>query len=73
MPEYQNIVSTLHTWIQNISTNIGQPVDCEVAGYYVMVDDECHEMLPPNNITCSGIYMCTELISNSYITGVRDV
>ena len=57
MSEYQSIVSSLslHTWNQDISTSIGQPVDqCEIAGYYVMADDECHELLSPRNVTCSG-------------------
>lgn len=56
MSKYQSVMGTLslHIWNQNISTSIGQPVDCEIAGYYVMADDECHELLSPRNITCSG-------------------
>ena len=55
-PEYQKVVSssTLNTWSQDVSTTIGQLVDCEVGGYYVTTDDECHERLRPKNITCAG-------------------
>ena len=54
--EYQSVMSrySLYVWNQNVSTTVGQPVTCEVAGYYVMADDECHEVLSPRNITCSG-------------------
>jgi hypothetical protein len=70
--EYQSVMSRyrLYLRIQNVSTTTGQPVNCEIAGYYVMADDECHEVLSPRNITCSGeIYNSTHVAG--FISGFR--
>lgn len=47
-------MNSLSVYIRSENNLTSQPVDCEIAGYYVTADDECHEVLSPRNITCSG-------------------
>lgn len=76
--EYQSIMNRygLYVWNQNVSTTVGQPINCEIAGYYVMTDDECHEVLSPRNITCSGSvpalrFNCIRLVAETCMKGAH--
>ena len=42
-----------HSWNMNISSTI-IIAECEIAGYYVILMDNCHILVSPRNVTCNS-------------------